>query len=94
MQLATPPLALLSRRFVESKKLEDLFEGKFDYHPGSNNQVIDLVHPSLFPLQYGTPIKIGSEYAIAEYTEDIKMLKRVGVVYVSKLPMANGHNEA
>ena len=64
--------------FVENaKKLEDLFEGKFDYHPGSNNQVIDLVHPSLFPLQYGTtPIKIGSEYAIAEYTEDIKNVKK------------------
>lgn len=24
-----------------------------DYHPGSNEQVLDLVHPSLFPLVYG-----------------------------------------
>jgi hypothetical protein len=26
---------------------------ELDYHPKSNNQVIDLVHPSLYPLQYG-----------------------------------------
>lgn len=24
-----------------------------NYHPGSNNLVVDLVHPSLFHLQYG-----------------------------------------
>lgn len=24
-----------------------------DYHPGSKDQVLDLVHPSLFPLVYG-----------------------------------------
>lgn len=24
-----------------------------DWHPGSDNQVLDLVHPSLFPLVYG-----------------------------------------
>ena len=24
-----------------------------DFHPGSNDQVVDLVHPSLFPLVYG-----------------------------------------
>lgn len=24
-----------------------------DYHPGSNDQVVDIVHPSLYPLQYG-----------------------------------------
>lgn len=28
-----------------------------DWHPGSNNQVLDLVHPSLYPLQYKvTPV--------------------------------------
>jgi hypothetical protein len=24
-----------------------------DYHPGSNEKVVDIVHPSLFPLLYG-----------------------------------------
>lgn len=28
--------------------LEDVPDAKKDWHPGSNNQVLDLVHPSLF----------------------------------------------
>lgn len=32
---------------------EDVPEDQKDYHPGSNQQVIDLVHPSLFPLIFG-----------------------------------------
>ncbi|KAI5274727.1 hypothetical protein E4T47_02222 [Aureobasidium subglaciale] len=35
------------------KSLEDVPDEKKDWHPGSNNQVLDLVHPSLFPLIYG-----------------------------------------
>ncbi|KAK3718746.1 hypothetical protein LTR37_004965 [Vermiconidia calcicola] len=33
--------------------LEDAPAAEKDWHPGSNNQVLDLVHPSLFPLVYG-----------------------------------------
>ena len=33
--------------------LEDVPESAQDWHPGSNDQVLDLVHPSLFPLIYG-----------------------------------------
>lgn len=35
------------------KHLEDVPDQEKDYHPGSDNQVLDLVHPSLFPLVYG-----------------------------------------
>jgi hypothetical protein len=35
------------------KPLEDVPEEKRDWHPGSNGQVLDLVHPSLYPLVYG-----------------------------------------
>lgn len=35
------------------RALEDVAEHQRDYHPGSNNMVLDLVHPSLFPLVYG-----------------------------------------
>ncbi|KAL4804975.1 hypothetical protein BDV18DRAFT_161375 [Aspergillus unguis] len=35
------------------KPLEDVPEEEKDYHPRSNNQVVDLVHPSLFPFVYG-----------------------------------------
>lgn len=45
------------RREVSKFTKEEFPEGKFDYHPNSDNTVIDLVHPSLYPLQYGiTPI--------------------------------------
>ncbi|OJK04301.1 hypothetical protein ASPACDRAFT_73958 [Aspergillus aculeatus ATCC 16872] len=33
--------------------LKDIPEEAKDYHPGSDNKVLDLVHPSLFPLVYG-----------------------------------------
>ncbi|CAA7260755.1 unnamed protein product [Cyclocybe aegerita] len=35
------------------KALEDVPEKDKDWHPGSNGMVLDLVHPSLFPLVYG-----------------------------------------
>ena len=36
---------------VES--LEDVHPSRRDWHPGSSGKVLDLVHPSLFPLVYG-----------------------------------------
>ena len=33
--------------------LENVPEEQKDYHPGSDQKVVDLVHPSLFPLVYG-----------------------------------------
>ncbi|PYI01645.1 hypothetical protein BO78DRAFT_401189 [Aspergillus sclerotiicarbonarius CBS 121057] len=33
--------------------LENIPEDQKDYHPGSDQKVIDLVHPSLFPVVYG-----------------------------------------
>ena len=35
------------------KPLESVPEAAKDWHPGSNGQVLDLVHPSLWPLMYG-----------------------------------------
>jgi len=35
------------------KPLEDVPENEKDWHPGSHEKVVDLVHPSLFPLVYG-----------------------------------------
>lgn len=34
-------------------QLENVPEDEKDWHPGSNQQVLDLVHPSLWPLVYG-----------------------------------------
>ncbi|KAI9043826.1 DUF4246 domain-containing protein [Aspergillus affinis] len=35
------------------RPLEEIPEEKKDYHPGSDNKVVDLVHPSLSPVIYG-----------------------------------------
>ena len=35
------------------KPLEDVPDRLKDWHPGSDEKVLDLVHPSLFPLVYG-----------------------------------------
>lgn len=35
------------------RPLEDIAEENKDYHPGSDQKVVDLVHPSLFPVVYG-----------------------------------------
>ncbi|KAJ2915427.1 hypothetical protein MD484_g4988, partial [Candolleomyces efflorescens] len=35
------------------KPLEDIPKHQKDWHPGSNDTVLDLVHPSLFPLIWG-----------------------------------------
>lgn len=35
------------------KSFEDIPEDQKDYHPGSDGKVVDLVHPSLFPVIYG-----------------------------------------
>jgi hypothetical protein len=35
------------------KPLEDVPDFQKDWHPGSDEKVLDLVHPSLFPLVYG-----------------------------------------
>ncbi|KAJ3360692.1 hypothetical protein GGF32_008087 [Allomyces javanicus] len=34
-------------------QLENVPAARMDWHPRSNNQVLDLVHPSLYPLVYG-----------------------------------------
>ncbi|KIJ50426.1 hypothetical protein M422DRAFT_44489 [Sphaerobolus stellatus SS14] len=36
------------------KVLENIPGRDKDWHPGSDNKVLDLVHPSLLPLIYGT----------------------------------------
>lgn len=57
----------------------DLDEEVLDYHPGTNNQVIDLVHPSLYPLQYGvTPVfNESGELVIHQYDSAKVVVKNV-----------------
>ncbi|KAJ8073711.1 hypothetical protein PM082_011989 [Marasmius tenuissimus] len=49
---AIPPF-LADELKAAVKPLEDVPEHLKDWHPGSNKKVLDLVHPSLYPLMYG-----------------------------------------
>lgn len=44
--------ALLARLKDTVQSLEDVPDDEKDWHPGSGEQVLDLVHPSLYPLVY------------------------------------------
>jgi len=67
------------------KPLEDVPENEKDWHPGSNGLVLDLVHPSLFPLVYGKTrvIKNGAKLV---GLEDCVNRCGEGDVAVTKLP--------
>ncbi|KAI1504770.1 hypothetical protein F5X99DRAFT_370922 [Biscogniauxia marginata] len=49
--ILTPELAKSLQDAI--KTLEDVPQELKDWHPNSNEQVLDLVHPSLWPLTYG-----------------------------------------
>jgi hypothetical protein len=53
-------------------KLENVDEAQIDYHPGSDNQVIDLVHPSLFCLTSEVTMKRSE--TDAELLDNIKSI--------------------
>ncbi|KAH7084596.1 hypothetical protein BKA62DRAFT_801290 [Auriculariales sp. MPI-PUGE-AT-0066] len=46
------PAAVLAELKAAVRKLEEVPEEEKDWHPRSNGQVLDLVHPSLYPLVY------------------------------------------
>ncbi|PHH89909.1 hypothetical protein CDD83_4999 [Cordyceps sp. RAO-2017] len=47
------PQDLIDRLKDAVRSLEDVPEDRRDWHPGSDGKVLDLVHPSLWPLLYG-----------------------------------------
>ncbi|KAJ7688952.1 hypothetical protein B0H17DRAFT_645604 [Mycena rosella] len=47
------PTSVAQRLKSAVHALEDIPEDKKDWHPGSNGQVLDLVHPSLYCVVYG-----------------------------------------
>jgi hypothetical protein len=51
--------AELKQKFIdEVRVLEDVPDSQKDWHPGSNNQVLDLVHPSLYCFVSGVTKRI------------------------------------
>lgn len=47
------PGSLTTQLKAAVKPLEDVPPKRLDWHPGSDEKVLELVHPSLFPLVYG-----------------------------------------
>ena len=47
------PAAIQEELKAAVRALEDIPEKLKDWHPDSEDKVLDLVHPSLFPLVYG-----------------------------------------
>ena len=61
---------------IGAQKLVESFGSNIDYHPGSHNQVIDLVDPSLYIVQYDkTPVLKNGQLEIVKYGEQIEHAK-------------------
>ena len=58
------PYTLKEELKAAVQPLEDVPDEQKDWHPGSNNQVLDLVHPSLYCL------RIGGSYVRKQDTAD------------------------
>ncbi|KAJ2928107.1 hypothetical protein H1R20_g9003, partial [Candolleomyces eurysporus] len=70
------------------KPLESVPEAQNDWHPGSNGQVLGLVHPSLYPLVYGKTkvLPPGSQVTTLE-----DCISRCGEGGVIPTPVAKGN---
>ena len=66
-------------------KLVASFNGNFDYHPGSDEAVVDLVHPSLFVAQHNvTPVVINGTLEVAKFFKITKYIFSNRFCYDSK----------
>ncbi|KAG9123252.1 hypothetical protein FRC07_015187 [Ceratobasidium sp. 392] len=52
------PEELHNELIAHVRALEDVPEAEKDWHPRSNGQVLDLVHPSLYPVVYGRTLQV------------------------------------
>lgn len=50
--------------------LEAIPDSQKDWHPGSDGKVLDIVHPSLFPLMYGTSKFVAERKVPLEHCSD------------------------
>ncbi|KAI0466334.1 hypothetical protein F4859DRAFT_507430 [Xylaria cf. heliscus] len=48
------PQSLVELLKAAARPLEDVPDHRKDWHPGTDHKVLDLLHPSLFPMVYGT----------------------------------------
>lgn len=71
--------------------LEDVQPNRKDWHPGSDEKVLDLVHPSLFPVIYGRTRIMKEGYKLVDLGDCIS---RCGEGVTLEVPPANETKEA
>ena len=95
------PEAVKDALRVAARPLEDVNDP--DWHPGSDGRVLDLVHPSLFPLLYGrSHILLGETVPLkrcVEYTGKGEVISQpsgaeVGFAEYDRPPASPGRREA
>jgi hypothetical protein len=69
-------------------KLEVASQNNKDWHPGSDEKVLDVVHPSLFPLMYGTSKFLRDEKVPLESCSEYSGLREI----VPTVDFAKGEN--
>ncbi|KAG8891580.1 hypothetical protein FRC00_013468 [Tulasnella sp. 408] len=76
----------LRNRLINAVKvLEDIPDHKKDWHPRSNKQVLDLVHPSLYCIVYGRTLAFPAGSDPANRTSaDLKKLQNPHVAAIAK----------
>jgi hypothetical protein len=66
----------LKARFIEHVKDFQARKGWRDYHPGSNNQMVDIIHPSLYCFVKGvTFVKEAERKEVESLTERSSLLQ-------------------
>ncbi|KAG8680846.1 hypothetical protein FRC08_016006 [Ceratobasidium sp. 394] len=76
------PAALKEILVAEVSNLEDVPDSEKDWHPRSNGLVLDLVHPSLYPIVYGRTLA----YPEGSTDRDVAKLKPIPPPETSKGP--------
>ncbi|RYO87169.1 hypothetical protein DL766_009449 [Monosporascus sp. MC13-8B] len=83
-------------------RLEDVPDHRKDWHPGSDHKVLDLLHPSLFPLVYGrtrvlptgrVPLATCSEHSgEGELTEPVEISEDTTTI-MERIALSSGDND-
>ena len=64
----------LKQEWVQAEEELVALQTRKDWHPGSNQQVLDIVHPSLYPIIKGKTKKTQKSYNLSEWNEFIGLL--------------------
>ncbi|KAL3670205.1 hypothetical protein V7S43_004518 [Phytophthora oleae] len=76
----------------EVSVLENVPDNEKDWHPDSDNQVLDLVHPSLFCCVFGTTLRASTALDPSSYTTPAEQMNELMFTGVDLVEQPNGCN--